>query len=114
MAFGGEVGVEDVLVAIVVEVAGIDAHAGRGLPVAIERHACQQALVPERAVLLVDPEEVGQPVVGDVDIAPPVAVEVRHRDPQGRSELAAQKRRAVTSANVPLPRLRYSRSGCGW
>ena len=54
----------------------------------------------------------GCAVVADVDVDPAVAVEVGRRDAERRTVGAADERARVTSSNVPLPRLRYSRSGC--
>ncbi len=77
-------GDEEVVVAVVVEIAGVHAHAGFGLAFLRQRHARRQRRVPERAVVLVDPELIGLAVVGDVEVDPSVAVEDRpssHRAP---------------------------------
>src|SRR4029078_7329758 len=50
--------------------------------------AARERLSYERAVLLVDVEEVGGGVVGDVEIGPAIVVEVEPRDAQG--EVAAR------------------------
>ena len=67
---------EQILVAVVVEVARVNAHARFGLSGAAHGGAGEERRVLERAVVLVDPELVGLAVVGDVEIDPPVVVEV--------------------------------------
>ena len=80
-----DVGDEEVLVAVGVEVAGGDAHAAFGIAGGVHRRARQQPLVRERAVALVDPELVRRGVVGDVEVEPAVAVVVAGRDAEARA-----------------------------
>ena len=87
VALAGQVGDEQILVAVVVGVAGVHAHAGLGLAVGAERGARQQPEVLERAVLLVHPQQVRLAVVGDVEVDPAVAVEVGGRHAQRRPEV---------------------------
>ena len=72
-------GHEQILVAVVVEVAGVHAHARFGIPVGVQRRSRQQSGIGQRAVAPVHPELVLVAVVRDVDVGPAVAVEVgRH------------------------------------
>ena len=67
---------------VAVHVAQCDAHAGFGAAVAVEGAAGQHGGLPERAVAVVDPEEVPRHVVGDVHVLPAVAVQVCTQDTQ--------------------------------
>ena len=98
-------GHEQVLVAVVVEVAGVHPHARLGHAHLAERRAGEQAGVAERAVALVDPEQVVRAVVGDVDVDPPVAVEVGGGHAEGRPETAADERGLAHVDEAPLPRV---------
>ena len=72
-----QIGDEQILVAVTVDVAEIDAHASLGLSHPVDRHAGQQRLVAERArSALVDPELIRVAVVGDVDVEPAIVVVV--------------------------------------
>ena len=64
------------------------------LPLPFTRGAGEQRRVPERAVLLIDPELIGLAVVADVDVEPAIAVEVGRRHAQGRAERPADEGRA--------------------
>ena len=79
-SLAGQVGDEEILVAVGIEVAGVEAHARFRLAIAVQRRARQQRDIPERAVALVAPELVWRAVVGHVDVDPSVAVEVGGRD----------------------------------
>ena len=74
-------GHEQVVVAVRVEVARVDAHAGLWAPSMIQRDPRQQRLVPERAIVLVDPELVLHVVVGNIEVDPPIGVDVGGHDP---------------------------------
>ena len=63
-----QLGHEQIFVAVVVEIAGIDAHVRFTLPVRSERHSGQERGVAERSVVLVDPQLVLLLVVGDEDV----------------------------------------------
>ena len=83
IAFVVEVGDEEVLVAVAVDVAGVDPHAALRLPGPVHGHARKQRLVREPArPALVDPQMVGIAVVGHVEIGPLVPVHVRGQHPQ--------------------------------
>ena len=81
IGFKGEVGDEEVEIAIVVVVAKIDAHARVGVPVLVVASAGNQADFGEGAVL-VGVEEVHGAVVSHVDVGVAVAVVVGQRDAQ--------------------------------
>ena len=88
-----EVGEEDVLVAVTVEVGGVDAHRGFRGTVHVDRDSGQRRLVGEayEAVLasaLVDPQLVRCLVIGDVDVRPTVEVEIGGDHPERGTELA--------------------------
>ena len=83
-----DVGHEEVVVAVGVEVAQIDPHARLAAPRAVHGHAVQQGAVGEGPVLLVDPQLVGLAVVGHVDVEPTVAAEIGGQDAEGRPVLA--------------------------
>ena len=86
-ALADELGDEQVLVTVVVEVAGIDAHVRLGFPAGPQRRPPQGRLVGEGAVAPVDPQLVLLLIVGDEDVDPAVVVEVRRRHPERRPEL---------------------------
>src|SRR5205814_3575734 len=67
---------DEIVVAVVVEITGVHAHARLRFAFGAQGGARQQGGVLERAVSLVDPELVRQTVVRDVDVDPAVAVEV--------------------------------------
>ena len=77
-------GDEEIVVAVAVEVAGVDAHAASACAVGVDRAAREQRFVGEGAVAAVEPEEVGLHVVGDEEVGVAVAVEVAGDDAQRR------------------------------
>ncbi len=87
-----EVRHEQVFVAVAVEVGGVDPHAGLRLAVRVERAPGEQRRVRERAVAAIDPELVGQAVVGDVEVEPAVAVEVPAHDAESRTVVGRDAR----------------------
>ena len=81
VAFVVQIGDEQILVLVTVDVAEIDAHASLGLSHPVDRHARQQRLVRERArSALVDPELIRIAVVGHVEVEPAIVVVVRGQD----------------------------------
>ena len=76
----GEVGDEQLGQAVAVDVLGVDAHARLRLALVVEGGARGLGGVLERAVALVEEEEVRVHVVGDVEVDPAVAVEVGRDD----------------------------------
>ena len=82
-----QLGDEEVLVTIVVEVAGVHPHVGLGHSGGAERRPPQQRAVPEGAVALVDPQLVLPLVVGDEQIEPAVVVVVGGSGAESRPEL---------------------------
>ena len=95
-------GHEQVVVAVRVEVAGVDAHAPFRAPVAIDRRPRQPRRVLEPAVPPVHPQLVGLAVVGHVEVRPAVAVDVGGHDPEGGSEFAAPERFAGDVGERPV------------
>jgi hypothetical protein len=71
-----------VVAAVTVVVAGVDPHAGLRVAVRRQRAPGEQRHLLERAVMLVDPQLVAGPVVGDVEVGPAIAVEVVGHDAQ--------------------------------
>ena len=67
---------EQVLVPVEVDVNGIHAHAGLGHAVGVDCRARQRSGIGQGTVAPVQPQVVLLAVVGDVDVHPPVAVEV--------------------------------------
>ena len=82
VGFLAQMGHEQIDVAVAVEVRRVDAHAGLRRAVPVDGHAGEQGIVHETPVALVEPELVGQAVVGHVDVDAPVAVEVGGRHAQ--------------------------------
>src|SRR2546426_7361259 len=81
---GHHVDLEDVGPAVVVEVGDIDAHTG-------ETRVLEPGggLIGERSIPVVDIQDiVGRDVVGDIDVGPPVAVDVADHNAEPISELA--------------------------
>ena len=73
----GEIGLDDVEIAVEIVIGGRDAHAGLRLAVGAEHAACFQPDLDELAVLLVLVQQRLSGIVGDVDVGPAVVVEVR-------------------------------------
>ena len=72
----GDVGHVEVLVAVAVQIAGIDAHPGFGFAPAVDRRAREQSPVLEAAAAKVHPHLVRRAVVGDVEVEPAVEIEI--------------------------------------
>ena len=72
----GEVGLEDVDVAVEIVVADAQAHARLFHAVLAQRHAALERFLAERAVVLVAEEPARGRVAGDVDVGPAVVVVV--------------------------------------
>ena len=96
-------GHEQVVVAVGVEVARVDPHAPLGVPVPIDRHPGQPCAVQKGAIPLIEPKLVGLAIVGDVQILPPVAVEVGRDHPQRRPVLPAPQRVGRHVREPPVP-----------
>ena len=67
---------ENIEVAVGVEIADADTHAGLLLAILIQRHAALQTALGERAVVVVAEQQAGRRVARDVDIGPAVAIEI--------------------------------------
>ncbi len=93
---------EEVLVAVVVEIAGIDPHARFGMTLTGDRDASGECLISKRPVAQVDPEQVLAAVVGDVDIGPSIVVEVAGHDPEAAAEAVARQRAAGHVGKRPV------------
>src|SRR5579883_1149349 len=78
-----DVGDKKVLPAIVVEIGGIDAHAGARPALLAESHAGIEANVRECAVLFVKEEKIFDGIVGDEKVHPSVVVDVGGDDAPG-------------------------------
>ena len=77
---------EEIFMAVVVEIAGIDAHARLGFAELVHRDAGPKSGLLERAVALVDPQEILRAVIRHEDVDPSIAVEIGRRDAERRSE----------------------------
>ena len=86
-ALPGQFGHDDVIVAIVVEVSGIDAHARLGRAFLAQRRAGEQGSVLKGSVALIDPQLILMPVVGHVQVRPTVPVEVSSDDPERTAKI---------------------------
>jgi hypothetical protein len=73
-------GEKDVLAAVAVEVGDVDPHSRLGDAVGVDCDAADIRFILERAVFLIDPQLIGIAVVGDVQIRPSIAVEIRGHD----------------------------------
>src|SRR6266513_4639837 len=93
-----------VLGSVAVKITGIHSHAGLRLSVPINRSSRQQSPVLECAVLLIDPELIGVPIVGDVCIYPPIAVKVSRNHAEPPPEILADsgRRRDILKGPVTL------------
>src|SRR5438094_240567 len=112
-ALAGELGDEQILVAVVVEIAGVHAHARLRLAICPQSGTRQKRGVLERSVALVDPQLVRLTVVGDVDVNPAVAVEIAGCHAERGTELGRQAaargdvgKGSVAIVPVQLARLR--------
>src|SRR5438093_13764000 len=92
MTFSRQVRHEYILVSIVVEIARVHTHARFGLAELAQRGAGDEPHVLEGAVTLIDPELIFLTVVGQVQVDPPVTVEVRGRHAERRSKLGRESR----------------------
>ena len=75
----------EILVAVAVEVARGDSHAAFGVAGGVEGGSGQQPFVGEGAVAAIDPQLIRGGVVGDVEIQPAVAVVVSGRHAEARA-----------------------------
>ena len=99
-------GEEDVRITVEVEIAGGDSHARLGHTARVVGGAGEQRNILECPVALIEPKLVGVPVIGDVDIRPAVAVEVRahHPEPAAKSEIDPRLDRRITKGAVAVVR----------
>src|SRR5262249_11960390 len=86
----GEVGDVEVEKTVAVHVTKGDAHVRLGPSHRVDGHAAPDGLLLERAILLIDPQVIGGAVVGDEEIGPAIAVEVRAPDSEAWPRLTAQ------------------------
>ena len=97
---------EEVRVAVVVRVPRGHAHAAQGVAGGVEGGARHQAVVPERAVALVHPQQLAHLVVGHVDVRPAIAIEVgrHHAQPAaGLGQDAALAAHVLEGAVAAVP-----------
>src|ERR1700730_1356444 len=78
---------EDIFIAAAVKISRISAHPRLRHTIAVDGDSSEERFVLECAVFLVDPELVRVSVVGDVNIHPPVTVEVGSDHTQSVTEL---------------------------
>src|SRR5262245_57943852 len=93
---------KDVFGTIAVEISGIDAHTSLGLSVTIHSGASQKRIVDKRAVLLVDPELVGIPIVCNIDVYPTIVIEIRRNYSQAMPKIFVDSRRHSYLFKGPL------------
>src|SRR2546425_10566760 len=89
----GEIGFDDVEIAVEIVIDSGDAHAGLGLAVGREGAAGLDGDVRERAVLFVLIERAGLRVVGDVDVGPAVVVEIGGENAEAEGAVGLQNTR---------------------
>ena len=75
-SIAGEIGFDDVEIAVHVIVCGRNAHAGLGLAIRTQRASCFDRDILELSVLLVVIKRAGGGIVGNINVGPPVVVEV--------------------------------------
>src|SRR5262245_8657024 len=92
VALTGDLRDEQVFVAVLVEIAGVDAHAAFGLTVSAKRRASEQRSIRERAAVPVHPQLIRRAIIGDVNVDPAVAIEVRGHDAERRPKLMTHAR----------------------
>src|SRR5205823_5926208 len=90
-------------VSIVVEIGGIDAHARFRFAQLVYRRTRQQRGFLERAVALIDPQQILDAVVGDVNVDPAVAVEVGGRYAERWAEGSAGERCGAHVDELAVP-----------
>src|SRR5258708_6790522 len=81
-----DVGDEQILPAVLIEIGGIDAHAGAFAPVLTVGHAGAETHLFKFSVVLVHEKEICDRVVGDEEIHPTVVVHVRGNHAPGFTE----------------------------
>jgi len=72
----GEMGFEEVQVAVEVIITDADAHASLLVAIVAEGHATENAFFAERAVVIVHEQQAGSGIASDVDIRPAILVEI--------------------------------------
>ena len=104
VSFGRQLRHEEIFGPVIVEIAGVDAHAALRLTVCAHGHAGEQARVLECTVPLVHPQDVFAAVVGHVKVDPAVVVEIGGRDAKRRTEGTSGQccRRHVGERAVPV------------
>jgi len=80
---------KDVFITVAVKITRIHAHARFGLPVPIDSNPSKQSFVPERAVLLIDPQLIWVSIIGDVQIYPSVSIEISRDHSERATEFFA-------------------------
>ena len=75
-----DVGLEQINPSILIVVGGVDSHAGARFAESVDSHTCQQADFFEPPFAAVGKQEIGNGVVGDVEIHPSVIVDVCRDD----------------------------------
>ena len=93
VGLGVQVHHDQVVVAVIVHVGRVHAHAGLRRAVLIDGHAAQQRRLGEAPVSEIDPEMVRRAVVGDEDVHAPVTVHVVGDDAEAVADGRAQCRR---------------------
>ncbi len=89
VGFADKVGHEDVLIAVVIDIADGESHAGFRLAVIVDGRAHFKGDV-DKTALGVEPELIGFTVVGDVDVDPAVVVEIAADDAESLTDSAGQ------------------------
>ena len=103
----GEMRLEEVEVPVEVVVADPHPHPRLLRAVLAERDAPQDALLAERSVMVVDEQQAGRGIAGDVDVRPPVFVQIGGDDGHAVALVASAMPACwLTSVNVPSPLLR--------
>ena len=87
-----EIGDEDVLVSIIVDVGRAHPHARFNDPGLVVGDACQKGRFPKCPVALIQPQLIGCAVVGDVDVDAPIGIKIGAGDSQTGSRCPSNAR----------------------
>ena len=100
-----EVHDQQIEIAVVVDVDGVDAHARLRDAVLVERAAHRERRLAKAAAALIQPQVIRRAVVRHEDVDPAVAIEVAGDDAEAVADGGRMPARSETSVNVPSPLL---------
>ena len=88
----GDGGEEDVGTAVVIDIAKVDTHGGKGAPIIVDGDSGGQSHFPEAALAFVVEEEIGLGVVGDQDIDAAIAIVIGKCHAHALADVTADSR----------------------